>query len=287
MGFFRLDIFAFTKNILIIFTIVSFSFLLAISINSYIAIKSFTLPEEVKIKKSKYKELFKPYNNIAYLFKKIEIKPAIKTENKSIPEQNLETLPNIKLIGTLIFKGKKLALVKEENSEYLLKEGENFKGYKVLKIDKYFVKLEKNGKSYIINLDLSKKTLSFKSKNNLSQRKISNTYNQNSEIQTITLSKSLVEKETADIGNLLKDVRLIPVVKNGETVGFKFTYVNPRSILYKYGLRTGDFIKSINGMPVRTAEEAFKIYNMLRNENRVELEIERRGKRKVIVYEIQ
>lgn len=273
----RLNFYSLWKKVLIVLNIVAFSFMLSVILNSYIALKSFHLSENVNVKRVNKKVSYNNYQNIAYLFKDIKTTKSNETTNY---EENYEIIPDIKLIGTVIFKGKKLALLKKSKRTYMIKEGEIFDGYKVISIDKFSVKLGKNGRVFVIKPDIFSHKLTGK---NL---KI-NTNDTGIDTQTIVLSRNLVEKETADIGNLLKDVRLVPIVKNGETLGYKFTYVSPKSLLYKYGLRSGDFIKSINGMPVRTAEDAFKIYNMLRNENRIELEIDRFGKRKVIVYEIR
>jgi len=273
----RLNFYSLWKKVLIVLNIVAFSFMLSVILNSYIALKSFYLSENVNVKRVNKKVSYNNYQNIAYLFKDIKTTKSNETTNY---EENYEIIPDIKLIGTVIFKGKKLALLKKSKRTYMIKEGEIFDGYKVISIDKFSVKLGKNGRVFVIKPDIFSHKLTGK---NL---KI-NTNDTGIDTQTIVLSRNLVEKETADIGNLLKDVRLVPIVKNGETLGYKFTYVSPKSLLYKYGLRSGDFIKSINGMPVRTAEDAFKIYNMLRNESRIELEIDRFGKRKVIVYEIR
>ncbi len=272
------------KKILIIVNIIAFSYMLSLIINSYLALKNFQLLENIEIKKEKKEKKEISLNFINSIFIKNTTNPVITKERSSSEgEKVVYNLKDIKLIGTLIFNKERIALLKYNGNTSLVKKGQIINGYKVTKIDKTVVYLEKNGKIYKITTDLSSRKTSI-SKSAKTQNITSPAAESE---QVIKLSRGLVEKETADIGNLLKDVRLIPVVKNGETIGFKFTYINPRSLLYKYGLRSGDLVKSINGMPVRTAEEAFKIYNMLRNENRIKLEVERNGKRKVIIYEIQ
>lgn len=276
MGLNLNSFFTLLKKSLIVANIISLSFMLSIFVNGYIALKSLHIPENISIKKEHINKKTQSYNYIKAIFLKtdsLNVKAEIKQKNNKI-----YTLRDIKLIGTLIFNKERIALIDYNGKTLLVKKGKILNGYKIKKINKNSVYLIKNGEIYKIIRSISEGN--FKSLNVPK-------YETYTEKKVIKLSRGLVEKETADIGNLLKDVRLIPIVKNGETLGFKFTYINPRSLLYKYGFRSGDLIKSVNGMPVRTAEEAFKIYNMLRNENRIEIEINRNGKRKVIIYEIQ
>ena len=54
--------------------------------------------------------------------------------------------------------------------------------------------------------------------------------------------------------------------------------IEPGSVFTQIGLQTGDVIKGVNGEKVNSPAKAMELYNSLRNEGKIELEIERNGK---------
>ncbi len=89
----------------------------------------------------------------------------------------------------------------------------------------------------------------------------------------------------ADIGDIMQNLdkfigkaRIVPYFKGGEPYGFRVSNVDRSSLIYELGARSGDIVKSINGMPVKTPEDAFAAYQELMNESSVEVELERRNK---------
>ena len=71
--------------------------------------------------------------------------------------------------------------------------------------------------------------------------------------------------------------RVVPYFKGGEAYGFRVSNVERESMIYDLGVRSGDVIRAVNGQPIRTPEDAFKLYQEMQNETAVEVELERRG----------
>ncbi len=67
--------------------------------------------------------------------------------------------------------------------------------------------------------------------------------------------------------------------------GFLVRQIQPNSLYQKLGLRSGDVIKSVNGQPINTAEDAMKFYQQLSSINSVQLEIARGGKSEALYYQ--
>ena len=67
--------------------------------------------------------------------------------------------------------------------------------------------------------------------------------------------------------------------------GFLVRQIQPNSLYEKLGLRAGDVIKSVNGQPINTAEDAIKLYQQLSSINSVQLEIARSGKSESLFYQ--
>jgi len=75
----------------------------------------------------------------------------------------------------------------------------------------------------------------------------------------------------------LGKARVVPYFKQGEPYGFRISNVDNDSPLYGVGVRSGDVIRSVNGIPVRSPEDAFKAYQQLGNQSSVQVELERGG----------
>lgn len=71
--------------------------------------------------------------------------------------------------------------------------------------------------------------------------------------------------------------RVVPYFKGGEPYGFRVSNVDNDSPLYGVGVRSGDVIRSVNGIPVRSPEDAFRAYQDLGNQATVQVELERGG----------
>ncbi len=291
----KINFFKILNFLFIVMFVISFSFFLALTINSYIFYKFFNLNDRITIVHKTVQKLTKSYNSLDYLFKapivpqkivsnerKFGNKPHIEAA-KPVSTSNL----NIKLLGTIITKNDKAAFIEKNGKLELVKVNDKIGNLKIKDIKSYSLILTDGVNQYEITLSLKEGKNNFRKRPVKRKVEMASVSNNQSSTDTYKISKREVEKQTADLGKILRYVRIIPVVENGETKGYKLAYVSPRSILYKYGLRSGDFIVSVNGMPVKTAEEAFKLYNILRNESTITLVVERKGEQKTITYEIQ
>lgn len=259
----------------------------AIIVNAILQYKAFTLPS-VKTEAKSYYHL-KPKNNnyrfLDYLF----TRPISNTGKETTPS-TATSISGIKLVGIFSSDKEKIAFFKSGNDLLFIKEGQKVAGYTLKKIGKFSVILEKNGREIKLSIEPEKSNFSTTQVAKL-RRPPAISQPGNLPIRyngdTIQVDKRFIEEKTADIGTVLKDVMIVPVVKNNETIGYRFKYIGPNSILYKLGLRSGDLVVSINDMPVKTAEDAFKLYNMLRNESHIKVVVERNHRRKVLNYEIR
>ncbi len=101
------------------------------------------------------------------------------------------------------------------------------------------------------------------------------------------VSKSELERITADPGIMFRQIRLVPYVENGRTVGFIFEWVDPSSIFARMGINAGDILLSINNMQIQSGEDAFRILQTLRNESSLRAEIIRNGQKQTLQVRIE
>lgn len=98
-----------------------------------------------------------------------------------------------------------------------------------------------------------------------------------------TLPRALVNEELRNPQQLLSQSLMVPNAGGG----FLVREIQPGSVYQKLGLRVGDVIRSANGQPVNTLEDAVKAYQQAANNNYIRLEIVRAGKPETLQYTLQ
>jgi len=91
------------------------------------------------------------------------------------------------------------------------------------------------------------------------------------------IAKATVSSALSDLSQLATQARIVPSFKNGVSNGFKLFSIVPDSLYAKIGIQNGDVIRRINGYEMNSPDKALEIYQKLRDANRIEVEIERRG----------
>ncbi len=79
------------------------------------------------------------------------------------------------------------------------------------------------------------------------------------------------------LDQLVGNARVVPYYRGGQPYGFRVSDVVEGSEIYNHGMRTGDIIKSVNGVPIRTPQDALNAYQELQSGSSVQLEVERQG----------
>jgi general secretion pathway protein C len=79
----------------------------------------------------------------------------------------------------------------------------------------------------------------------------------------------------------LKQATLVP----SSGGGFLVRQIQPGSLYEKLGVRAGDVIKSVNGQPINTAEDAIRLYQQMSSISSVQMEITRGGKNESLNYQ--
>lgn len=73
---------------------------------------------------------------------------------------------------------------------------------------------------------------------------------------------------------------------DGKKDGLLVGGVRCNNDLYRAGIRSGDVVHAVNGHKVKSLLQAFFVYNKVRKDEVVQVEISRRGKRRVLTYRI-
>ncbi len=90
-----------------------------------------------------------------------------------------------------------------------------------------------------------------------------------------------------NMNHLLTQVRMVPNFKDGEPDGFKLLSIKGGSLVHRSGLRDGDIIKRVNGIEIDSPEKAFEVYEQVKSEPVITVEIVRGRKSRTFTYEVR
>jgi len=111
-------------------------------------------------------------------------------------------------------------------------------------------------------------------------------------VQKLSNSKYMVDQKeviasTENMGQILTQARALPYLEQGKTVGFRLSEIVPGSIYDKIGLQNGDVIQKVNSQDVDDPAKFFQLYQGLRNERSITIDVMRGGQRQTLNYEIR
>ncbi|OGW47620.1 MAG: hypothetical protein A2V62_03485, partial [Nitrospirae bacterium RBG_19FT_COMBO_58_9] len=107
-----------------------------------------------------------------------------------------------------------------------------------------------------------------------------------SPVRTV-LDRREVEQAMGDLPKLLSQARAIPYVVNGAMNGFRLDYIAPSSFYEKIGLKYGDVLQQVNGVNIRDPGTMLTLFQQLRNEKTVKLDILRNNQRTAMTFDIR
>src|SRR5437868_4844904 len=101
------------------------------------------------------------------------------------------------------------------------------------------------------------------------------------------LDRRVVEQAMDDLPKLLSQARAVPHLVNGAMNGFRLDYIAPSSFYEKIGLKYGDILQQVNGVDIRDPSTILTLFQQLRNERAVKLDVLRNNQRTTMNFEIR
>ncbi len=94
-----------------------------------------------------------------------------------------------------------------------------------------------------------------------------------------TLSRSeLKQKVFNNMDNALQGLQAGPYRVNGQIVGYRLITVRPQNIMFRLGARSGDIVKRINGQILDSTQKLMSMWETIKNDPKITIDIERNGK---------
>lgn len=91
----------------------------------------------------------------------------------------------------------------------------------------------------------------------------------------------------ANLPVLLSQARAVPYFKNGESIGMRLFAIRRGSLYEKLGLKNGDILKSVNNNSLSDPSQALKIFEKLKSERSIYVQVERSGRDIKLDYDIR
>lgn len=101
------------------------------------------------------------------------------------------------------------------------------------------------------------------------------------------LDKREVAAAMENLPQLLTQARVIPNFTNGRAEGFKVINIAQNSFYDKIGLKNGDVLQKINGIDINEPENFLKVFQQLKDESNITLDLTREGNKTTFKYEIR
>jgi general secretion pathway protein C len=101
------------------------------------------------------------------------------------------------------------------------------------------------------------------------------------------LDRHEVEHNLDNLNLLMTQARVIPNFSDGKPDGFRVFAIVPDSFYEKIGLKNGDVLERVNGVEIKDPESFLKVFQHLKDENNINLDVVRNSQKETMSYEIR
>jgi general secretion pathway protein C len=92
---------------------------------------------------------------------------------------------------------------------------------------------------------------------------------------------------TTNINQYMTQVRLVPFFEGNKSAGYRIAAIRPGTTFEQLGFQGGDVLQQVNGLDVSTPEKLYTIFQNLKDEKKVSVNILRQGQKNTLTYEIR
>ncbi|MGH7818897.1 MAG: type II secretion system protein GspC [Candidatus Binatia bacterium] len=101
------------------------------------------------------------------------------------------------------------------------------------------------------------------------------------------IDRSEVDQAMQNLNQLFTQIRAVPHFQDGKASGFRLFAIRRNSIFEKIGLKNGDIVSSINGNELSDPARAMELFQQLKDEGRISVEVTRNRQPTTLSYEIR
>jgi general secretion pathway protein C len=198
---------------------------------------------------------------------------------------------NIRLMGTIISNNNSYCLLKDNNSGKFefLKQGKILNNnLKIIKIMRKHIVLHDftRNKDYLVymgsdfNMNFKKRIDIRQTRNNYPSKPI------NEKEKRFFIKNKILKKYLNNPTEILYSASAIPVYNNKSMTGYKIKNIKKGSMIERFGIRNGDIILQVNGIPTTDTSSLFSLYNRINSIKQFTILIKRNGSIMTLYYNI-
>jgi len=101
------------------------------------------------------------------------------------------------------------------------------------------------------------------------------------------LDRSMLEENLQDLSKLGMQARIVPNYENGKYHGFRLVGIAPDSLYKAIGLESGDLLRRVGGKDLDSPNKAIELFDQLRTSSNITIDVERRGQKVSMNYQIK
>ncbi|MBI4516047.1 MAG: hypothetical protein HY699_09565 [Deltaproteobacteria bacterium] len=101
------------------------------------------------------------------------------------------------------------------------------------------------------------------------------------------IDRSEVDSALENMSQLFTQVRAVPHFEGGRSTGFRLFAIRQDSLFDKIGLKNGDILQRINGIEINDPGRAMGLFQELRNEREVTVDLVRNKEPKTLSYQFR
>lgn len=193
----------------------------------------------------------------------------------------IQTLDGLTLKAVFSERNGGFVVVEDGKVSNFIGLNEEFKGYKLTRIEPRKAIFERNSIEYEISMI---DTTPAYNQPVLDQKPMLNRSNTNQRLDKITRKE--LERYKNDARLIWDNIGINPITQNGQFKEFRVTFVTKGSIFEQLGIMPGDVLKSANGVELDGYASALKLYSEMDKIEFLRLEIIRNNQIRELTYEI-
>jgi general secretion pathway protein C len=102
-----------------------------------------------------------------------------------------------------------------------------------------------------------------------------------------SIDEAGVAQLSGNINQYMTQVRLIPFFEGNKSAGYRIAAIRPGTTFEQLGFQGGDVLQQVNGLDVSSPEKLYTIFQNLKDEKKVSVNILRQGQKNTLTYEIR
>jgi general secretion pathway protein C len=102
----------------------------------------------------------------------------------------------------------------------------------------------------------------------------------------IRLDSRDVEASLSDLNKIMTQARVVPNMDGGKISGYTVFNIVPGSLYTKLGVQNNDVMERVNGVEIKSPDALYQLFQQIRNQKKIVLDLRRSGTRKSVNIEI-